>query len=55
MATPEGYEPNGVYIEKAKEFAQLSGPAIEITSDINEAVRGANVLYTGTGTVVKRR
>jgi ornithine carbamoyltransferase len=41
-ATPPGYEPD----EKALTIARESGAEVDVTSDPEEAVRGADVLYT---------
>ena len=45
IACPKGYEPDARVIEKAREIYGVKGKLI-ITSDIDSAVRGANVLYT---------
>ena len=45
IACPKGYEPDARVIEKAKEIYDVNGKLV-ITSDINSAVNGANVLYT---------
>jgi len=46
VATPKGYEPLPEYVEKAREIAKKSGAKIVITNDPEEAVRGADVVYT---------
>jgi ornithine carbamoyltransferase len=43
IASPDGYGPDAEVTEKARARAKGS---ITVTSDINEAVRGADVLYT---------
>jgi ornithine carbamoyltransferase len=43
---PAGYEPDAEIFEKAREYAQKSGSKIEITSDIQEGLEGADVVYT---------
>jgi len=45
IACPKGYEPNSLVIKKAYELYGNKN-LIKITSDINNAVSGANVLYT---------
>ncbi len=45
IACPKGYEPNTSVINKAKELNTNPGGLI-ITSDVLEAVKGANVIYT---------
>lgn len=46
VATPEGYEPNGKAVLEAMELARKSGANIQITNNPQEAVKGADVLYT---------
>jgi ornithine carbamoyltransferase len=46
VATPEGYEPLKLYIEKAKEIAFKTGSKITVTNDPVEAVRDADIIYT---------
>ena len=43
---PAGYEPDAEIFEKAREYAQKSGSRVEITSDIQEGLEGADVVYT---------
>lgn len=43
---PPGYEPDAEIFEKAREYAQKSGSKIDITSDIQEGLEGADVVYT---------
>ncbi len=45
IACPKGYEPDARVIDKAREIYDVNSKLI-ITSDINSAVIGANVLYT---------
>ena len=45
IACPKGYEPDSLIIEKAKEISNYKNKLL-ITNDLNEAVDGANVLYT---------
>ncbi len=46
IATPPSYEPNAEIVGKACEFARKSGGEIQITSDIAQALHGANAVYT---------
>lgn len=46
VACPEGYEPDQLILKDAQKIAQNSGSVIKVTSDVNEAVKGADVLYT---------
>lgn len=46
VATPEGYEPNGKAVLEAVELAKKSGANIQISNNPEEAVKGADVLYT---------
>ncbi len=45
---PKGYEPMETYVNKAKKIASLNGmnAKIEITSDIKEGMKNADVVYT---------
>ena len=45
IATPKGYEPNSLIINKAREIYK-NQDLLKITNDPNYAVEGANVLYT---------
>ncbi len=45
IACPKGYEPNSLVINKAYEIYKNKN-LLKITNDPNNAVRGANVLYT---------
>ena len=45
IACPKGYEPNPLIIKKAKQYGANS-KKLKITHDPNDAVVGANVLYT---------
>jgi ornithine carbamoyltransferase len=45
-ATPEGYEPD----EQALAIARESGAQVDVTQDPEEAVRGADILYTDVWT-----
>lgn len=46
VATPEKYFPNEEITKKALEIAKNTGSNIEITSNISEAVKNADVIYT---------
>jgi ornithine carbamoyltransferase len=46
VACPEGYEPDQHILKEAQKIAQKSGSVINVTSDVNEAVNGADVIYT---------
>ncbi len=46
VATPEGYEPNPVYVEKARSGAVEAGTKIELMNDPAAAVDGASAVYT---------
>jgi ornithine carbamoyltransferase len=46
VATPEGYGPMVEIVEKAKEFAKLTGAEIEVSNNPLDAVAAANAVYT---------
>jgi ornithine carbamoyltransferase len=46
MATPPGYEPNPAVVSKATELAAVSGARLQIGTNPEEAVAGANAVYT---------
>ena len=46
VATPRGYGPNVAILEVAQEIAQETGATIEVLSDPNQAVAGADAVYT---------
>ncbi|WP_321423029.1 ornithine carbamoyltransferase [uncultured Methanobacterium sp.] len=46
VACPPGYEPDQVILKEAEEIAEKSGSVIKITSDVAEAVKDADVIYT---------
>lgn len=48
IARPRGYEPNEKVLRVAQERARVSGSAIIITSDLQEAVTDADVVYANT-------
>lgn len=45
---PEGYEPNGSILEKAKTIADKNGCNLNVTTDPMNAAVGADVIYTDT-------
>lgn len=45
-ACPEGYYPDSGIVEKAKEIAEANGCLSEIVEDHEQAVEGADVIYT---------
>ncbi len=46
VATPPGYEPQKEVVAKAKGFAQRVGSQVVLTHDPQEAVPGADIIYT---------
>jgi ornithine carbamoyltransferase len=48
--TPQGYRPNAEIIARAQKDAGQTGATIELTDDVEAAVRGADVIYTDTFT-----
>ena len=46
VATPEGYEPNKIYVDEAKRRAEKNNSKVVITNDPIEAVKDADVIYT---------
>lgn len=46
IAAPESLFPSSGLVETCKAFAAESGSSITITDDINEAVKGADIIYT---------
>ena len=49
-ATPEGYEPDDEVVGWARAAAEASGGDVQVVRDRDEAIRGANVLYTDVWT-----
>lgn len=43
---PAGYEPNAGIVEQARELAKATGSVIEVTSEIDEGLKGAHGVYT---------
>jgi ornithine carbamoyltransferase len=48
LATPSEYKPDKFYIDKAYEFADVSGSKIEFYEDPIKAVKDADIIYTDT-------
>ena len=48
--TPDDYRPDMDIIARAQEDAKATGGAVELTSDVAAAVKGADVIYTDTFT-----
>ena len=46
VATPKGYEPNGEIVQAAEEIAKETGATLELLSDPQRAVAGADAVYT---------
>jgi ornithine carbamoyltransferase len=46
LGSPPGYEVKGEILSKGKRFAARSGSQIQFTSDPQEAVKGADIVYT---------
>ncbi|MBR5503558.1 MAG: ornithine carbamoyltransferase [Methanobrevibacter sp.] len=46
VACPDEYRPNEEIVKKAEEYALKNNSTITITSDVEEAVSGADVIYT---------
>lgn len=46
VVCPEKYEPNPEIFKKAQSYAQKSGSKLEITSEVSEGVKDADVVYT---------
>ena len=48
IATPKGYEVDGVILKEALNIAKASGSRITVTNDAKEAIKGASVVTTDT-------
>lgn len=46
IATPKGYDPHPKILEIAEERAKATGATVEVVRDVEQAVRGADVVYT---------
>ena len=50
IACPQGYEPQAKIVEQAKTFGVKSGSKVSVSHNPQEAVTGANVIYTDVWT-----
>jgi ornithine carbamoyltransferase len=48
VATPPGYAPDPDVVQRAREVAAQSGATLSVGHDVDEAVAGADVIYTDT-------
>lgn len=46
VVAPDGYAPDKQVVEKAQQYAKTSGGKITLSTDPNEAVQGADFIYT---------
>jgi ornithine carbamoyltransferase len=46
IATPPGYQPNENIVAEAEALAAISGASLKVTTDPEDAVAGANAVYT---------
>ncbi|HVH86239.1 MAG TPA: ornithine carbamoyltransferase [Terriglobales bacterium] len=46
VATPEGYGPNPEIVKQAKKIAATTGATIQILTDLQKAIAGADAIYT---------
>lgn len=46
VASPKGYEPEKDVVKKAKQCAEAWGSKIEITNDVDHAIKDSDVIYT---------
>ncbi len=46
VACPPGYEPDAGVVDRSSEIASRTGGRVEVTHDVAEASKGADVLYT---------
>ena len=46
VVTPEGYEAEASYVEKARENAAKSGSTVTVTTSVEEGASGAHAVYT---------
>jgi ornithine carbamoyltransferase len=53
-ATPEGYEPDSMFVAAAAADAEANGGSVEVLTDPREAVRGAQAVYTDVWTSMGR-
>jgi ornithine carbamoyltransferase len=50
VACPHGYEPPAALLDDASELARATGATMAVTSDVQAACRGADVIYTDVWT-----
>ncbi|MDQ0215593.1 ornithine carbamoyltransferase [Oikeobacillus pervagus] len=50
VSTPEGYEPNEEIVKKAQKIGEETGATVEVIGNPDEAVVGADVIYTDVWT-----
>lgn len=48
ICAPEGFQPEQVYVDRAKAVAEQTGAAVSVTADVDEAITGADVVITDT-------
>ncbi|HET7431590.1 MAG TPA: ornithine carbamoyltransferase [Nocardioides sp.] len=48
VAAPEGHQPEQQYVDRAREIGVGTGATAEVTTDVREAVTGADVVVTDT-------
>jgi len=48
VARPKGYDPDERVLRTARERARLTGARVELTTDLHEALEGADVVYANT-------
>lgn len=46
VACPQNYEPDPIILKEAQKVAKKSGSVIKITPDVQDAINGADVIYT---------
>lgn len=46
VACPHNYEPDPIILKEAQKVAKKSGSVIKITKDVQDAINGADVIYT---------
>ena len=46
IATPEGYGPNPEVLKQAKKIASQTGATLQVLTDVQKAVNGADAIYT---------
>ena len=48
ICAPENFQPEQVYVDRAKKVAEQTGAAVAVTADVDEAIAGADVVITDT-------